>query len=336
MLRDHFQFIQRGGLLLASLLLLTSLFTLTSCSDDDENGGISETAAFDSYAAKYEITSAGSPYSSIELTEAGNYIISFEEAASRINPLILNLKGKDATSLTQSLIAAIHHHQTTRATPYSPILYGRYTVNEDGSYNLAGFGTITVEEDNNGHAVELVITRNGQEAESYHASIQSSDIHSSMSNKLCRTWAMAHYRYLVKLNGSKVCDFQAGSLKELFKKILQWGESQGEDIDPEDYEMLEVLNEVEPKTMVFTKTGTYLVEYTNSQVAVSTWRWLDESAGLLVYSWNNNLENLTGVMNGQTIVSIKGSQLTLVEKTSESEDGYTLETSMTYTLNEAK
>ena len=88
--------------------------------------------------------------------------------------------------------------------------------------------------------------------------------------------------------------------------------------------------------MVFTKTGTYLVEYTNSQVAVSTWRWLDESAGLLIYSWNNNLENLTGVMNGQTIVSFKGSQLTLVEKTSESEDGYTLETSMTYTLNEAK
>ena len=337
MLRKHIQFTQRGGLLLASLLFLFPLLVLTSCCDDNEdNGGMQETAAYDSYAAKYKITSEGCPYSSIELTEAGNYIISLTGNAQGICPLRLNGKGKDAVSLVQSLKEAVRQQRTSKSTPYSPILYGRYTVNEDGSYNLADFGTIIVEKDDSGNAVELVITKNGQEPEAYHATIQNSDINSSMSNKLCRTWAMAQYRYRVELNGSKVCDFQASTLKELFKKILQWGESQGEDIDPEDYEMLEALNEVEPKTMVFTKTGTYLVEYAGGQVAVSTWQWLDESKGLLIYSWDNSLDDLTGVMNGQATATFKGSQLSLIEKTTQAEDGYTLEAFMTYTLNEVR
>lgn len=64
-------------------------FAMASCSDDDGNNGDDsgdtsgggsdgtemEAPQFESSAAKYTITDAGSPYTSVELTASGNYII---------------------------------------------------------------------------------------------------------------------------------------------------------------------------------------------------------------------------------------------------------------------
>lgn len=64
-------------------------FAMASCSDDDGNNGDDsgdtsgggsdgtemEAPRFESSAAKYTITDAGSPYTSVELTASGNYII---------------------------------------------------------------------------------------------------------------------------------------------------------------------------------------------------------------------------------------------------------------------
>lgn len=105
----------------------------------------------------------------------------------------VSLSGKDATSVMRSLKEMLRNTSPqSRATPYSPILYGKYTVNGDGFYNLDGFGTVTVKADNNGAAAEWVIARNGQEPAAYHASVQNDVVNSSISNKLCRTWAWSN------------------------------------------------------------------------------------------------------------------------------------------------
>lgn len=66
-----------------------AVFAMASCSDDDGNNGDGgddtsgggsdgtemESPRFESSAAKYTITDAGSPYTSVELTASGNYII---------------------------------------------------------------------------------------------------------------------------------------------------------------------------------------------------------------------------------------------------------------------
>lgn len=41
-----------------------------------------------------------------------------------------------------------------------------------------------------------------------------------------------------------------------------------------------------PQQVVFTKSGTYMVFYGNGTLAVSTWKWQDESKGTARYSWN--------------------------------------------------
>lgn len=38
--------------------------------------------------------------------------------------------------------------------------------------------------------------------------------------------------------------------------------------------------------VIFTKAGTYMVTYPNSELAISTWSWVSQSEGTLRYSWN--------------------------------------------------
>lgn len=101
--------------------------------------------------------------------------------------------------------------------------------------------------------------------------------------------------------------------------------------------MLDKIAQIEPQSMIFTKTGTYMVQYANSMLAVSTWHWTNESAGELMYSWNNNLEDTNGGSSGDVVTaSFQGTRLLLTEKDVEEEYGETFETAMVYTLDEMK
>ena len=61
-----------------ALLCLCSLaIGFTSCSDDDNSVTPPDlgTPPFEAVSGKYDVTSTGSPYESIELTASGNYIV---------------------------------------------------------------------------------------------------------------------------------------------------------------------------------------------------------------------------------------------------------------------
>lgn len=89
--------------------------------------------------------------------------------------------------------------------------------------------------------------------------------------------------------------------------------------------------------MVFTKTGTYVVYYSEDRLAVSTWKWENENKGILRYSWNPDYLNDPDE-SGEVLIEFKGNKLYLTESDSDydEEDGETYEEGFTYIMNEVK
>ena len=79
------------------------------------------------------------------------------------------------------------------------------------------------------------------------------------------------------------------------------------------YEMMyEEMMEDSPDQVIFTKSGTYVVFYSNKTLGVSTWKWVDENAGKARYSWDYqsiNDPNESGAIN----IDFVGNQLVITE-----------------------
>lgn len=326
-----------GRLLFAIIAMCVCSVPLTSCSDDDDNngGGNFDPPAYETNAAKYEISDAGSPYESIEFTESGNYLIkqsggsyaqmSTAKAAAAITR---GIAGKDGRS------AIFADPTATPATrdAYSPILYGKYTVREDGVYVLEDFGTVKVTQDGTGNSYKLEVTRNGQSTVTIEATRQNANLNSTKSNALCRTWNVASLRLYFEYNGRKMIDVSGKTPEELLEKLRKLAQENDPEYSDDDYDdITDILGEW-PEQVVFTKTGTYVVYYSESQLAVSTWKWENESDGYLIYSWYNDLDD----PDGRVQVEFKGSNMQITEEYTESYDGETETTGMVYSFTEAK
>lgn len=318
-------------------LLLTVACGFTSCSDDDDEGGTLAPPAFEASAAKYEISSNNSPYASIEFTESGNYIIvnNGYNSPSAAPAKAANGKKSPISLLAKNIMAKSTKFKAHREAPYSPILYGTYTKIDDNTYNLAGFGTVKVVTDGNGNAVSLEITPAGGQTVTYTATKQNKDLNSTNTNRLCRTWKVGACRIYMKYNGRNIMDISANSTEELITKIEAWMEANDPEYEPGDASDIEILKETSPQQVVFTKTGTYMVYYKNSQLAVSTWRWCNAQETQLEYSWNNNFDPDNG-LNGKVDIAFSGNKLLITEKDVETEDGETFESGFTYTMSEVK
>ena len=317
-------------------LLLTAALGFTSCSDDDDEGGALDPPAFEASAAKYEISSNNSPYASIELTESGNYIIVNKGYNTASAPAkAANGKKSPISLLAKNMMAKTAKTKGHRVAPYSPILYGTYTKIDDNTYNLAGFGTVKVVTDGNGNAVSLDITPAGGQTVTYTATKQNKNLNSTNTNRLCRTWKIDGCRMYVKYNGRNMMDISANSMEELVVKIEAWMKANDPEYEPGDAGDIETLKETSPQQLVFTKTGTYMVYYKNSQLAVSTWRWCNAQETQIEYSWDNNFDSDNG-LNGKVDVAFSGNKLLMTEKETETEDGETLETGLIFTMSEVK
>lgn len=317
-------------------LLLTAALGFTSCSDDDDEGGALDTPAFEASAAKYEISSNNSPYASIELTESGNYIIVNKGYNTASAPAkAANGKKSPISLLAKNMMAKTAKTKGHKVAPYSPILYGTYTKIDDNTYNLAGFGTVKVVTDGNGNAVSLDITPAGGQTVTYTATKQNKNLNSTNTNRLCRTWKIDGCRMYVKYNGRNMMDISANSMEELVVKIEAWMKANDPEYEPGDAGDIETLKETSPQQLVFTKTGTYMVYYKNSQLAVSTWRWCNAQETQIEYSWDNNFDSDNG-LNGKVDVAFSGNKLLMTEKETETEDGETLETGLIFTMSEVK
>lgn len=324
--------------------------TMTACSsDDDDNdgGGASsfETPKYEADAAKYVMDETQAPYASIELTASGNYVITpsqYTNAKKHATNGTRSETGKKGIAmLMQNILKSNAANAMTRSSDdyiYSHIAYGKYTKTGENEYTLEGFGTITITKDENGNAYSIVIKRNGGSAEEYTAKKQNPDLNSAKSNMLCRTWSIAGYRYYAKLNGKTIVDFKDNTLKGLATQMYNWLKKNDPEFEEGDFDVNDIINSTpEPENVVFTKTGTYVVYYSEDRLAVSTWKWENENKGILRYSWNPDYLNDPDE-SGEVLIEFKNNRLYLTESDSDydEEDGETYEEGLTYIMTEVK
>lgn len=318
--------------------------TTAACSDDDDdnNGSGSssfETPKYEAEAAKYVINDQStSPYKSIELTASGNFII---QPSDYVNNATQKAPAKGKKTMVQRLTGMLTAHNAMPQTRYEVntmmIAYGKYTKTGENQYDLDGFGTLTIKKDADGTTRSIILTRTGQEPAEYTAHEQKTNPDSEMTSKLCRTWNIESYRYSMKVNGRLLLDFTGNTIKELAAKMKAWAEKNDPEFDESDWDDEDVLGENNPKDVIFTKTGTYMVLYSNDWLAVSTWAWENEKNGILRYSWNpDNLYD--DDYSGEVKVEFNNNKLHLIEFDidEDEDDGTIYEENVTYIMHEVK
>lgn len=310
------------------IALSMSMFVFSSCSkNDDEEEKAPETPTpeqsnfttptYENVSAKYEITNSSSQFKSFELTASGNYIIVKNGYSARAFSHFFG-----------------EQEETTRSTSYGNIIYGKFTKKSDTEFELEGFGTIVIKGGAN-NACSLIITQTGGSPITLPAQRSTQTESSTFTNQLCRTWSIGSFRFTIIKNGQTLYDGEYATLEELATSLSKMAE----ELDKEEVDAVEISKDIaevtNPQQVVFTKSGTYMVFYSNTTLAVSTWKWEDEANGKLRYSWNyQNMydDDYSGVVD----VSWRGIQLTIKEGATEYEDGDTYTVSMTYYLNEVK
>lgn len=314
-------------------------FTMPSCTTEEDDNGITnksklEVPAYDAIAAKYEITDASSQFKSIELTASGNFIIRLNTSISdstgsySVSPVV---KPRMLVSKNHAFSIAKPTVNSRSYTVWSDILYGTYTQIEENKYALDGYGILTVATET-GNAYNLYIEKTTGETYNIEANKAGKPQEGNMTNALCRTWDITGYHYFMRVNGKNIMSIKASSLSELEEKLKEWAIENDPDYSDGDYD-LGLLPSIAPQQVVFCKSGTYMVLYSNEMLAVSTWRWENQSTGLLLYSWNPDSFDDSNI-SGQAKIQFNKNQLQITEGFSESEDGYSYEMGLTTILNE--
>lgn len=325
----------RKGMFMMLALLAAGVMVSCSSDDDDDDKAPSnfEKPKYEAEAAKFMVTSASSEYKSVELTEAGNFIIrlnaSGNYAPKAVSPVARLLKKNLLVSPGSELKSEVAE---TRAgtVVWSDIIYGKYTKTGDNEYTLDGYGTLTVTQEG-GSAYSLRIEKNNGETFDLEANKSGTPEAGSMTDNICRTWDIKSFRYYIRMNGKTYFDETSPTMEGLYNKIKEWMQANDPDYSDEDYE--DMLIDV-PQQIVFSKSGTYMVLYTNNMLDVATWRWGNQDMGILEYSWNPDVFD-DDFMSGSVKIEFKNNQLLITEGESESEDGFTLEAAFVYTLEEA-
>lgn len=296
-------------------LLFTAVMTIlcmgfVSCSSDDEESGNDDEMSleggsglqapkYEAYSALYEINgNSASPIKSIELTASGNYIV-YSNSNGYYN--YANKRSSHVKFLPSVL--------DTRASSGN-IIYGKYTVIDNNTFKLEDWGTITITGSSD-NALSITVTPEGSASPYTVTAAKKNQLpDSSLTNKLCRTWAFSSIRIKVTIGGQVKWDKEYNISqypREWFKDI--------EKIYPdEDYGDIE--DELEefsnPEQVVFTKAGTYMVKYTDNTLAISTWSWKDIDNGILSYSWNYaSMDDHYAA--GEVTISFRGDQLAVTE-----------------------
>ena len=332
--KNMFSLLRKGMFMMLALLAAGVMVSCSSDDDDEEDApSIFEKPKYEADAAKFMVTSASSEYKSVELTEAGNFIIrlntSGNYAPKAVSPMARMLKKNMLVSPGSELKSEVAE---TRAgtVVWSDIIYGKYTKTGDNEYTLDGYGTLTVTQEG-GSAYSLRIEKNNGETFDLEANKSGTPEAGSMTDNICRTWDIKSFRYYIRMNGKTYFDETSPTMEGLYNKIKEWMQANDPDYSDEDYE--DMLIDV-PQQIVFSKSGTYMVLYTNNMLDVATWRWGNQDMGILEYSWNPDVFD-DDFMSGSVKIEFKNNQLLITEGESESEDGFTLEAAFVYTLEEA-
>lgn len=310
-----------------SMLLFATIacFAFTSCSSDDDEGASFEVPAYEAVSAKYIANDSRAEINSLELTASGNYIIVKNQNV---------YSAPERKTLSQNMFMC--NSFVTRATQYDNIIYGKFTQLDENKYNLEGYGVVTITAISN-DVYDLDITLDNGNVINVGARKQNTYEDSEATNKLCRTWNIEKmgikfeagepghmYRYEKMVNADEIDVLYTDFIKWVLRMSGEDTELTQSEIDEMVAEFAEQWNAVRPLSMVFTKSGSYMVEYVNSAIGISTWNWENENKGILRYSWN--VEDLYDeYIGGEVEISYSGNMLLIDEAVIDEpadEDGY--------------
>ena len=222
-----------------------------------------------------------------------------------------------------------------------PVICGKFIKISDTEYILEDYGSIVIE-GSSYNAYSLQITPEGGETTTVAAQKSSAFSDSKINDAICRTWDINNIGVKLNLNnsniysGSKPASQLDVLLDEANRAWMNYFMSHfGADADEfEPYEPIGFY----PVKAIFTKAGTYMVEYSNETVAVSTWHWIDEEKGQLQFSWDygNPDSSEIGVGGSQNFVSFNGDRFQFREYHSDSDDGVTISTESIYDMTMAR
>ena len=327
------------------LLLAISLTLFTACNgendetgdnllppayENDETKDVLLQPEYENVSAKFEITESNSGISSLELTASGDYIV--------INK---NYKYKSQTArntetelLPNGMLQADAF--ATRASVYGNIIYGKFTVLSKNSYLLEGYGIVTITtNDNISYTLDIELedgstTSIGARKEKVYDS-------SDTTNKLCRTWEMETFGYKARMGNNEFeKTVNLNNIEQLFVEYYDWlivaegiqDEATINRIKAQAKAMAEQFNNSKPQSIIFTKSGSYIVSYNNGAIGISTWMWENENEGTLRYSWD-----VTDINNGGLVdISFTNKTLNISETTTSDNTSLTI----TYGLKEWK
>lgn len=242
--------------MLMAMTLVCMALGVASCSSDDDGGGTgTELPAppYEAVSGKYEITSAASPYESVELGASGNYIVIRSNGG-------YSAKAQAARVARKSLTSGGTGGRATRATTDGNCIYGTFTSLGSNEYALEGFGTVKLAY--TGDRVTGIEITAGGTTQAYTAEKAPTIGDDNASNALCRTWRIERVRNVRtdRHNGEK------------------YEESATPD-NPGDY------GSDFPTEALFSKSGTYLIKYLDGTLDIAEWKWKNRGDGTLYYAW---------------------------------------------------
>lgn len=259
----------------SNLLVCLTLFSMTlSCKKDKETKEEErqeeerqEETINHPIVGKWNISAAESPYSSIEFSRSGDYIIVSKEGAGggklQTGNSSNNLLGKKRTASGNA------------RTNSSPIHFGSYKI-DGNKITLTGFGVIDVinltEEE---FHFSFTIQSTGNANEYIASKTQEPIMSSSRADMICKTWVLD--KVTIDVNS-----FDADEIAEFIEEdgpnwAAIWAQEETEDSKGD--------------IVLFSKAGTYLILYKNQEIkdeaGLAEWKWTNSSENAFYYSWDN-------------------------------------------------
>lgn len=279
------------------LVLAFTAFSFAACSDDDDKGGsLSGTLPFENISGKYEVTNS-SPYQSIELSAAGNYIITFTSAYSQYAAAPQKI-GASAAKHTRLLNAGTKK-TISRANEYPQTVYGTFVAKDENTLLLNGFGTLELTYEGNA-ITGFTLTPTGKSPVILTVDKEDEYKSDDLTNKLCRTWNVVSIHEIEYKYGKKVYD-------DVYTKDNLKGKNGNSEVayDEEDF----------PAQILFSKAGTYLIYYLDNSVEYANWKWKEQSDMTIYYAWDNHWYD-----DEWCTLKFSGNKLTIIEDYEYDED----------------
>lgn len=269
--------------LMMLMLAVACCTALTACGGDDDN----EPAPpqYSDEAAKYTVSTNALDIKSIELTEAGEYIIDFSGNSS--------LRPSDPDE------------------DESMVKVGDFNVGANGTINLSGYGTLTIAGNKltitpaSGSPVQLT----GRKA----AQIAATE----KTVSLCRSWNTTQYGLSLTRGNASVFDkmapvSQMATLVREFFKVTGSLTGSGPATDNEINAWLREAEEEMPVKVIFTRAGTMVTRSKGGIDYLGQWRWRDERNSVIEVGEVES-GSATVDYDSRLIVECNGSELLLRE-----------------------